>query len=277
MSPLERRYRRLLRAYPADYRSGRGDEMLGTLLDTAAPGQRRPSARESTALIFGGIRARTAKTASQSASASLHLAAMLALATYISVDLVLMANPHLASFSTPNEWGTYAGLFVATLLIWFVRRELAALALVAALAALFSLKTGPPLLVWAVPCLAVLTALRPERLPKAWLAWFCLPVVLWLVFMLRLLNRSLFMSTGMLYLQLIWVLLGLFVLVPLIWAVTDARPAFALAILFAGFGLANVEGGSVGVTTGFRYLALSAVAALPLLVRLVWRRRRAVV
>jgi hypothetical protein len=202
---------------------------------------------------------------------------MLALASFISADLDFLANPHLASFSTPNEWGTYAGLFVATLLIWFVRRELAALALVAALAALFSLKTGPPFLVWVVPCLAVLTALRPERLPKAWLAWFCLPVFFWLVRMLPLLNRSLFMGTGMLYLQLSWVLLGLFVLVPLIWAVTDARPAFALAILFAGFGLANLEGGSVGVTTAFRYLTMSAVAALPRVVRLARRRRRAVV
>jgi hypothetical protein len=77
VSPLERWYRRLLRAYPADYRAGRADEMLGTLLETAVRGQRRPGARESAALIGGGIRARAARNAGLPELASLRLAAML--------------------------------------------------------------------------------------------------------------------------------------------------------------------------------------------------------
>src|SRR5262249_22164662 len=39
---LERRYRRLLLAYPAEYRRERGDEIVGILLDDAAPGRTWP-------------------------------------------------------------------------------------------------------------------------------------------------------------------------------------------------------------------------------------------
>jgi hypothetical protein len=52
---LERRYRRLLLAYPRWYRSVRGLEMLTTLLDAAAPGQRRPTWRD---LVLRGLRCR---------------------------------------------------------------------------------------------------------------------------------------------------------------------------------------------------------------------------
>lgn len=55
---LERRYRRLLLAYPAAYRRERGAEILDTLLESAAPGQRRPGAREVAALLLGGLRVR---------------------------------------------------------------------------------------------------------------------------------------------------------------------------------------------------------------------------
>ena len=43
---LERRYRRLLVAYPGRYRRERGEEMLTTLLETAAPDQSWPSRRD---------------------------------------------------------------------------------------------------------------------------------------------------------------------------------------------------------------------------------------
>ncbi|AWS46795.1 hypothetical protein [Streptosporangium sp. 'caverna'] len=55
---LERRYRRLLLGYPRSYRSGYGGELIATLLDTAEPGRTLPSARESFALIVGGLRTR---------------------------------------------------------------------------------------------------------------------------------------------------------------------------------------------------------------------------
>lgn len=55
---LERRYRRLLLCYPRAYRSGYGGELIATLLDTAEPGRTLPSARESFALVAGGLRTR---------------------------------------------------------------------------------------------------------------------------------------------------------------------------------------------------------------------------
>lgn len=58
MTPLERRCRWLLRAYPAWYRRDRAGEMLGTLLEASGPGQSWPSFRDARALVTGGLRVR---------------------------------------------------------------------------------------------------------------------------------------------------------------------------------------------------------------------------
>jgi hypothetical protein len=58
VSSLERRCRRLLRAYPAWYRRERAEEMLGTLLEASPPGRGWPSFRDTRALITGGLRVR---------------------------------------------------------------------------------------------------------------------------------------------------------------------------------------------------------------------------
>lgn len=58
MSDLSRSYGLLLRAYPRWYRRERGLEILTTLLDAAAPGQRRPTAREIIHVIVSGVRFR---------------------------------------------------------------------------------------------------------------------------------------------------------------------------------------------------------------------------
>lgn len=55
---LEKHYRRLLLAYPRDFRERRAEEMLATLLDDATEGQRRPTRRQAADLVFGGIRQR---------------------------------------------------------------------------------------------------------------------------------------------------------------------------------------------------------------------------
>ncbi|WP_440100641.1 hypothetical protein [Streptosporangium sp. H16] len=55
---LEWWYRWLLGAYPRSYRKGHGDELVATLLATAEPGRAVPSARESLALVLGGLRTR---------------------------------------------------------------------------------------------------------------------------------------------------------------------------------------------------------------------------
>ncbi|MEV5207481.1 hypothetical protein AB0K35_08355 [Micromonospora sp. NPDC053740] len=54
---LEHGYRWLLACYPRAYRRQYEDEMVGVLLDDAAPGQRRPAARDVLALLGGAFRA----------------------------------------------------------------------------------------------------------------------------------------------------------------------------------------------------------------------------
>ncbi|MCD0452411.1 hypothetical protein LO762_24950 [Actinocorallia sp. API 0066] len=59
---LERRYRALLRCYPAGYRREYGDEILGILLAQARPGQRRPGFREAADIAHGAVTVRLAAT-----------------------------------------------------------------------------------------------------------------------------------------------------------------------------------------------------------------------
>jgi hypothetical protein len=58
MSALEVRYRRLLTWFPAEHRDVHGEEMIGVLLASSRPGQRRPSYAESWNLISGALKIR---------------------------------------------------------------------------------------------------------------------------------------------------------------------------------------------------------------------------
>jgi hypothetical protein len=58
MNRLERRWRWLLRAYPAWYRHRRGGEMLDTLLEASPPSRNWPSFRDARALVLRGLRVR---------------------------------------------------------------------------------------------------------------------------------------------------------------------------------------------------------------------------
>ena len=55
---LERRYRRLLLAFPGRFRRGRGTEIVTTLLEMAEPGQRRPALADAWHLMVSGVRQR---------------------------------------------------------------------------------------------------------------------------------------------------------------------------------------------------------------------------
>lgn len=91
MSPtLEERYRRLLRAYPKAYRAERGDEIVDTLIEGSRPDQRRPTAREATALLLGGLRTRAGHQRSTAAvwAGGAHLA-ILFLLTYATGYLLM--------------------------------------------------------------------------------------------------------------------------------------------------------------------------------------------
>jgi len=83
MSPLERRCRLLMRAYPAGYRRERGDEIIATLLEATPEGRRRPLARDMRALIMGGLRARAAQHRGLTTAVNLRLAVMAGVCIYL--------------------------------------------------------------------------------------------------------------------------------------------------------------------------------------------------
>ncbi|WP_435205144.1 hypothetical protein [Micromonospora sp. bgisy143] len=89
---LERRYRLLLRAYPAAYRRERADELIDTLIGDESTTRRWPDVRQSTALIRGGLRVHGGSTALRPTAVLLwqgiHLGAMavLALGALIGLD-----------------------------------------------------------------------------------------------------------------------------------------------------------------------------------------------
>ncbi|MEU5782039.1 hypothetical protein [Micromonospora lupini] len=81
MTDLERRYLRLLRAYPAEYRRSRGAEIVGTYLDLAAPGRRWPSPADAADLLRGGLRQRVRAAGAVDLMPGVRLAAAVALLT----------------------------------------------------------------------------------------------------------------------------------------------------------------------------------------------------
>ena len=286
MSPLERRYRRLLRFYPARYRAERADEILGTLLESATPEQRRPGVRESAALAASGVRARAASNASLPAVASIRLAAMLGSAAYLAITLCVWASQLIAELF--HQYGAgpdgvadaryqaliCASLGAATVLIWFVPRRAAALVLLAVLAGALLLGLHRWLLILTVLVLVALTTLRSERPPKAWLWWLAVPVAFFLPGLIGV-SAARFAVVGLPPLML-----AAFLLAPVVWTVTDTRPALALGVLLAWFGLSDLGVRHLGRSTAldkvaFLYLALGVLAAMPFALREVRRHRGA--
>ncbi|GAA5066393.1 hypothetical protein HNP84_001147 [Thermocatellispora tengchongensis] len=113
---LERRYRRLLLAYPPGYRAAHGEELIGTLLETAAPGRATPPLAEAVALVHGGLRARAERAATGPAWADgLHLgvtvlvvAGFAALLPYAGSIPVWTGLAGLATLAVLNGWAVAA-------------------------------------------------------------------------------------------------------------------------------------------------------------------------
>ena len=89
-SILERRYRLLLNAYPPEYLDRNEEEIIGTLLEAAKPGQLRPTLAEASSLVIAGIRVRVRSSAQDRVGLmydSVRLAALLLVASILG-DLV---------------------------------------------------------------------------------------------------------------------------------------------------------------------------------------------
>ncbi|MFI7302898.1 hypothetical protein ACIBM8_06750 [Micromonospora aurantiaca] len=94
---LEKRYRMLLRAYPAGYRRERADELIDTLIGDEPTTRRWPSARQAASLVRGGLRVYGGSTAARPTAVlfwqGIHLGAVavLALGVLIGLDDIVEA------------------------------------------------------------------------------------------------------------------------------------------------------------------------------------------
>lgn len=103
MTPLERRYRRLLKSYPYDDRQ-RVEEILATLLAAAPAGQRHPTINGSVDLIANGFRERARRFGRGERAAARQWTGLIAVAG-LSAIVALVLTVHLTgSWSTPLPW-----------------------------------------------------------------------------------------------------------------------------------------------------------------------------
>ncbi|WP_030486180.1 hypothetical protein [Micromonospora chokoriensis] len=154
-SPLESRYRRLLRAYPGAYQAERGDEIVGTYLDTVEPGRRWPSPHDAVDLLGAGLRERLRGYGALGLAAALPLAATAALNTLVAVAIFLLLQVEFEdpSFARLDPVGPFQTLGAVIWLGWlFV--GLAATVLPGAWAR--SVAAGGLLLTVALPLVAAL-------------------------------------------------------------------------------------------------------------------------
>ena len=237
---LERRARALLRAYPAEYRHGRAEEIITTLLEAAPPGRSLPPAREAWSLIAGGRHARATRNRRPGIKANLRLALLLGMSTYLSFYFGLALAENALGFLSGDgvSWLTIAGaaLGAAVALVPWLGSRAAATALAipaGALVAYVDLKAnhGSATTMSVAELLIVMAALAalsggPVRLPRSWLWLPCaFPLVL-VPGRLLSVQRVLGPVLGSLELDV----LVLLAVVVVCWLVTDARPAFALCL-----------------------------------------------
>ncbi|MEV0398016.1 hypothetical protein [Polymorphospora rubra] len=119
-TPLERRYRRLLWAYPKDYRARRGDEIVGTYLELAGTDRRRPSPADAVDLLRGGLRQHL-RVAGPDVVAGAHLAAVLALATAVALAAIWLVYFELGPrepLPAPLGFGPFRSLGAVSWIAW---------------------------------------------------------------------------------------------------------------------------------------------------------------
>jgi hypothetical protein len=117
MRDLERRYRQLLRAYPAGYRQARGAEIVGTYLDLAGPDRRWPSILDVADVLAGGGRERLRAAGAADLIPGVRLAAVL---SYITATALAGFWAAAEVVTTPGMWGSPAfGPFATTgIVVW---------------------------------------------------------------------------------------------------------------------------------------------------------------
>jgi hypothetical protein len=266
---LERRYRLLLRVYPAGYLADRGDEILGTLLDTAPPGRTVPSLRDACALVLAGLRVRAKQDPRLSAPGTPRLAVVLFLAIPVvtwaasRVGLALrialgdpgFPPPLVRALGGPGVLLAVGSVtLIAVALIWFAPRPLmvpillapAALILIVMLRSL--MWPGSVVYLGILLALTVLTTIRPQRPPRSWL-WLTAAVPV--AEIIAMTWRGMHPGTA----EAAALVVACSAL--LLWMCTDAHPALEIWLLLAAFGVL-----AAGTALGDNTLPVGAAAGL---------------
>lgn len=282
MTALEWRCRWLLRAYPAWYRRQRGEEMLGTLIESSPAGRRWPSLRDIRAMIMGGLRVRAGQHRRLSTPANLRLAGLLGVAlallwligNNLGGDIMFWAHVYPAAAPANLGYQAAASLvaLAAVLAAWFAPWPVVAAPALAGAAlwvyagdrVMASQPAGLLIL------LIILTTGR-ERMPRPWLGLAGLLLACTLLEQFTAAPRLYFLYTPLSYAP--WVVLGAVIL----WAAVDARPAVAMAIYLASnyviFTLIGYAGYGAGPAAAWEwYLPIAGVAVLGGCA--LWRLRR---
>lgn len=297
-SRLERHARLLVRAYPPAYRAGRGEEIIGTLLEATPRGRSWPPAYEVASVISGGLRARRAANLRQGLTTSLRQAAILAAAVYLVqlpcqtlIEFVQLARMGLIPLQFGSfAWSNYLSSALAMLIIaavWSGRRQLIIVAAVAtAIPPTIHLLISHEwdgmvtMAAYVGPALAVVVPLarRAERPPRPLLWLLCLSVGVVLAEALssphlqmasfETLSQTMLLFPYTTYLSLVTV--G----VAACWLVTDVRPLTGLILSFTVtrviFGIAY---GRSSLAAGPVQLAIAIAAPFALVCALVWLLR----
>ncbi len=282
MTALERRCRLLLRVYPADYRQGRGEEIIGTLLEATPAGRSWPLPRDVRGLFIGGLRARAALNRRLTTTQNLRTAVTVGAATYLAYSatsdliygVIWLTHPPVYG-QQPARPQLLAGALVllAVAVMWAgSRKSVLVTALILAAVAVCLAGYWRSAYGWPIPELACLGALAllagGDRRPgRGWL-W---PVALVIASLLVTYLGPAYLWPGgwapsfLLPLEAIGV-------ISLPWAVIDARPAVTMAVFLLALWL------PVGITSLVPYFDLGAVLpvliTIPLAAVAVWRLRR---
>jgi hypothetical protein len=281
MSGLERHCRLLLHVYPAAYRSERGDEIIGTLLETTPAGRAWPVPRDIRGLITGGLRARATLNRRATTAANLRLAVLVGLVAYFAsaVATTLTALASAAERGVLDLSGPYTFPFgwrmllplpliaVTLVLAWMGCRRAIVLAgaLPAAAAVVIAGSWrfgGFGFAVTELSCLAALVALTGAKRPdRRWL---------WLIGLIVF--DQLLRGTGEYSLAIpgTWLLLSL-ALVSIAWLAIDARPAIAMLVVLLAMLLPLTAD---DLATGMIWSVLLLLIPGTVIAVAVWRLRR---
>jgi len=187
MAHLERRARLLLRVYTAAYRCERGEEIIGTLLETSTD-RSWPRLRDVHALVIGGLKARAAQHRQSTVGANLRVAVMTGLAIYTAFWFAMYMDGVIQGFvffgpgsQPPVGWNNWPAAMTALLggatvvLAWTAPRiALLAGPLTAAVVIVFAVANHDTLLAHLVQLLGLvgLAALAPRaRHPSRHWLW----------------------------------------------------------------------------------------------------------